>query len=119
MTFASADLRNTGLCCAARVPALWLKTYPSLKPLGAWTRDLLLRIEQLAKWVEDGYPTVFWLSGFTYPSGFLTAVLQTTARKNSIPIDTLSFDFGIVNLEASVRVPAFPGLLTTSTQIHK
>lgn len=29
----------------ARVPAAWLKAYPSLKPLGAWTRDLLARIE--------------------------------------------------------------------------
>ena len=83
----------------ARVPAAWLKTYPSLKPLGSWTRDLLARIEQLAVWVEDTYPKVYWLSGFTYPTGFLTAVLQTTARKNSIPIDTLSFEFSIVNLD--------------------
>ena len=30
---------------------------------------------------------------------FLTAVLQTTARKNSVPIDTLSFEFTIVNME--------------------
>lgn len=83
----------------ARVPAAWLKTYPSLKPLGAWTRDLLTRIEQLAVWVEDTYPKVYWLSGFTYPTGFLTAVLQTTARRNSIPIDTLSFEFSIINLD--------------------
>jgi hypothetical protein len=60
--------------------------------------------------VEDTYPAVFWLSGFTYPSGFLTAVLQTTARKNSIPIDTLSFEYGIVNLEPSVRSLSLPVL---------
>lgn len=83
----------------ARVPGAWLKTYPSLKALGPWTRDLLQRIEQLALWVEGAYPRVYWLSGFTYPTGFLTAVLQTTARKNSIPIDTLSFEFQVVNLD--------------------
>ena len=33
-------------------------------------------------------PRVFWLSGFTYPTGFLTAVLQTTARRNGLAIDT-------------------------------
>ena len=82
-----------------QVPPPWLKTYPSLKGLGAWTRDLLQRIEQLSRWVEDTYPRVYWLSGFTYPTGFLTAVLQTTARKNSVPIDTLSFEFTIVNLD--------------------
>jgi dynein heavy chain len=82
-----------------KVPATWLKTYPSLKPLGAWTRDLLLRIEQLRLWVDDTYPKVYWLGGFTYPTGFLTAVLQTTARKNAVPIDTLSFEYTIVNLD--------------------
>jgi dynein heavy chain, axonemal len=81
------------------VPAAWLKTYPSLKPLGPWTRDLLQRLEQLARWAEDGYPKVYWLSGFTYPTGFLTAVLQTTARRNTIAIDTLSFEYSIVNLD--------------------
>ncbi len=55
---------------------MWLKTYPSLKALGPWTRDLLTRIEQLSRWIGDTYPRVFWLSGFTYPTGFLTAVLQ-------------------------------------------
>lgn len=83
----------------AKVPAVWLKTYPSLKSLGAWTRDLLQRIEQLKKWIDEGYPKVYWLSGFTYPTGFLTAVLQTTARKNSVPIDTLSFEFQVVNMD--------------------
>lgn len=82
-----------------RVPPLWLKTYPSLKPLGSWTRDLLQRIDQLARWAEGTYPPYYWLSGFTYPTGFLTAVLQTTARKNSVPIDTLSFEFAVMHVD--------------------
>jgi dynein heavy chain len=44
------------------------------------------------------------LAGFTYPSCFLTAVLQTTARKNAIPIDTLSFEFSIINLVRRCRL---------------
>ncbi|KAJ9531884.1 hypothetical protein QJQ45_022007, partial [Haematococcus lacustris] len=95
----------------AKVPAAWLKTYPSLKPLGAWTRDLLQRIEQLSQWVTVGYPRVYWLSGFTYPTGFLTAVLQTTARKNGMAIDTLSFEFTIINLdEKEILAPPKEGV---------
>lgn len=62
-----------------------LQAYPSLKPLGAWTRDLVLRVEQISKWATTTHPPVlFWLSGFTFPTGFLTAVLQTAARKNNV-----------------------------------
>lgn len=80
-----------------KIPPAWIKSYPSLKPLGSWTRDLLLRLAELQRWLDSGYPKVYWLSGFTYPTGFLTAVLQTTARKNAIPIDTLSFEFSVIN----------------------
>ena len=100
----------------AKVPPAWLKTFPSLKALGPWTRDLLQRIEQLSKWIEEGYPRVYWLSGFTYPTGFLTAVLQTTARKNSVPIDTLSFEFSIVNLdEKEIMQPPKEGVYVKGT----
>merc|ERR1711924_409133 len=43
----------------------------------------------------------FWLPGFTYPTGFLTAVLQTSARKNGIAIDSLSWEFPIINTPAT------------------
>ena len=56
-----------------------------------------MRLEQIEGWIENGYPRVYWLAGFTYPSCFLTAVLQTTARKNAIPIDTLSFEYSIMD----------------------
>ena len=51
--------------------------------------------------VDDALPKVFWLPSFTYPTGFLTALLQTSARKNGIAIDTLSWEFPIVNQDAS------------------
>ncbi|MED6233128.1 Dynein heavy chain 2, axonemal, partial [Ataeniobius toweri] len=68
----------------ARVPLLWEKAYPSLKPLAAWMRDLCQRVDQFARWAEDVQPPIlFWLSGFTFPNGFLAAVLQSTARQQS------------------------------------
>jgi dynein heavy chain len=79
-----------------RVPAAWGFGYPSLKPLGLWFRDLQARIRQLVGWVQSEMPTVFWLSGFTYPTGFLTALLQTSARKNGLAIDTLEFEFPVL-----------------------
>ena len=37
-----------------RVPPSWSKTYASMKPLAAWTRDLTLRIEFFSEW-SKGY----------------------------------------------------------------
>jgi dynein heavy chain len=87
---------------AGLVPVMWKQAYPSLKPLGLWTSDLCLRVEQLARWSSDGPPKVFWLAGFTFPTGFLTALLQTTARRNGVPIDELSWEFTPSPLEANV-----------------
>ena len=62
-----------------------LQAYPSLKPLASWTRDLCQRMEQFACWATTAHPPVlFWLSGFTFPTGFLTAVLQASARNNKV-----------------------------------
>ena len=79
-----------------RVPSAWAFAYPSLKPLGLWIRDLLARLSQLQKWVTRGLPVAFWLGGFTYPTGFLTAILQTTARSDGLAIDTLEFEYPIL-----------------------
>ncbi|CAE7538086.1 Dnah1, partial [Symbiodinium microadriaticum] len=77
-----------------RVPAGWTaKAYPSLKPLGPWTKDLLLRLNFLQNWIDSGTPSSFWISGFFFPQGFLTAILQNFARKHQMPIDTVSFSF--------------------------
>jgi dynein heavy chain len=84
---------------AAMVPEKWSFCFPSMKALGGWIRDLSDRCEQITVWANVAMPKVFWLSGFTYPTGFLTALLQTTARKSGTAIDTLSWDFPVLNQE--------------------
>lgn len=77
-----------------KVPVGWsAKAYPSLKPLGPWTKDFSLRTQFLENWIQKGTPSSYWISGFFFPQGFLTAILQNYARKHRMPIDTVSFSF--------------------------
>ncbi|XP_040308873.1 dynein axonemal heavy chain 2 [Herpailurus yagouaroundi] len=86
----------------AHVPPLWGKAYPSQKPLASWTRDLATRVEQFELWASRARPPViFWLSGFTFPTGFLTAVLQASARQNNISVDSLSWEFIVSTVDDS------------------
>ncbi|XP_021031708.1 dynein heavy chain 2, axonemal [Mus caroli] len=86
----------------AHVPPLWGKVYPSQKPLASWTRDLAVRVEQFETWASRARPPVlFWLSGFTFPTGFLTAVLQSAARQNNISVDSLSWEFIVSTVDDS------------------
>jgi dynein heavy chain len=81
-------------CFDQRVPAAWTNVaYPSLKPLGPWFKDILQRLDFLQVWIDRGVPYVYWISGFFFPQGFLTASLQNYARKYKYPIDTVSFTF--------------------------
>lgn len=51
-----------------QVPQLWAKAaYPSLKPLGSWVKDLVLRLHFIGRWLKQGKPPSFWLSGFFFP----------------------------------------------------
>jgi len=84
-----------------KVPRQWSFCYPSIKPLGSWMRDLSVRCQQFNDWVEYEMPKVFWLPGFTYPTGFNTALMQTSARQNGIAIDTLSWEFQVITQEPS------------------
>jgi dynein heavy chain len=67
----------------------WAKlAYPSLRSLSSWIFNLLQRVEQLNLWTADlNLPKVVWLSGLFNPQSFLTAVMQTTARRNDWPLD--------------------------------
>ncbi len=39
------------------------------------------------------------MGAFTFPTGFLTAVLQRAARKNNIPIDVLGWEFNVLHMD--------------------
>jgi dynein heavy chain len=88
-----------------RVPEAWT-SYPSLKSLANWFDDLLLRMTTLDKWFKEGPPKAFWISGFFFPQGFLTAVLQRYARATSLPIDTLRYRTHVTEYASLEDVPA-------------
>ena len=75
----------------SKVPTSWSKlAYASLNGLSAWYADLLLRINELQTWTADFIlPVSVWISGFFNPQSFLTAVMQSTARKNELPLDRM------------------------------
>ena len=91
----SADLESMGdAIYDQRVPSILSSAaYPSLKPLSSWFKDFLFRLDFISKWIEHGVPKTFWISGFFFPQGFLTAIIQNFARKYQYPIDTVSFSF--------------------------
>ena len=65
-----------------QVGKLWAqKGFLSLKPLGSWIEDLGFRIRFLNKWIEEGTPISYWMSGFFFPQAFVTGILQNYARK--------------------------------------
>ncbi|XP_012666455.1 dynein heavy chain 6, axonemal [Otolemur garnettii] len=80
-----------------QVPSLWSNTaYPSLKPLGSWVKDLILRTAFVDLWLKRGQPKSYWISGFFFPQGFLTGTLQNHARKYNLPIDELNFKYNMI-----------------------
>ncbi|KAJ3206517.1 Dynein heavy chain 2, axonemal [Entophlyctis luteolus] len=105
----TSDLEETfNAMSDGRVPPVWAKAYFNLKPLASWTRDLVLRIEHFSEWSKGNEPKIFWLGAFTFPTGFLTAILQKTARKNNTPIDILSWEFNVLQLEDDTQIPSAP-----------
>jgi len=94
------ELLDTG-----KVPPLWGSFYLSMKSLGPWMADFLLRIEAIKNWAEGASPPkAFWMGGFCDPIAFSAAVQQTAVRKLGAPYDALIWEFVIINsVESDIK----------------
>ncbi|TMW50187.1 hypothetical protein DOY81_004746 [Sarcophaga bullata] len=74
-----------------QVPPVWTqRAYPSLLGLNNWFIDLCLRLRELETWSTDFVlPSCVWLAGFFNPQSLLTAIMQSTARRNELPLDKM------------------------------
>lgn len=106
----SAELDSMFLAIQnGKVPDNWTNVgYLSMKPLASWFDDLILRCKFMSDWLINGQPNSYWISGFFFPQGFLTGVLQTHARVYKIPIDELQFSFAIQEFEEPEEVEQKP-----------
>lgn len=70
------------------IPDIWRRLSPAtLKTLGNWILFYLQRHQQYLVWVNEHEPDVMWLSGLHIPEAYLTALVQSTCRKNGWPLD--------------------------------
>lgn len=73
-----------------KVPGPWVSAWRTNKALDGWFADVVARTEQLRAWGDSlVMPRSLWLSGMFNPMAFITAVMQTTARKRGWALDNV------------------------------
>jgi len=71
-----------------QIPSIWRSLAPdTLKNLANWMEHFRHRNQQYVDWVETGEPVVTWLSGLHIPESYITALVQSTCRKNHWALD--------------------------------
>ncbi|KAI9009714.1 dynein heavy chain and region D6 of dynein motor-domain-containing protein [Gaertneriomyces semiglobifer] len=70
------------------LPPLWRSLAPQTeKGLGSWINHFERRYQQYSSWVKIGEPVVMWISGLHVPEAYITALVQSTCRKNGWSLD--------------------------------
>ncbi|XP_036382121.1 dynein heavy chain 10, axonemal [Megalops cyprinoides] len=93
-----------------QIPAIWRKLAPdTLKSLGNWMIHFKRRFDQYNSWVNEGEPTVMWLSGLHIPESYLTALVQATCRKNGWPLDRSTLYTQVTQYSTEEEVNEKPG----------
>lgn len=83
-----------------KIPRAWQsRSYPSLKPLASYIRDLCERIAFFRKWIDNGEPRVFWFSAFYFPQGLVGAHIWLYAARHSMDTDLISIRYDITNYD--------------------
>ena len=97
-----------------RTPLLWkTRSYPSLRPLAGYIADQQTRLDFFGDWLMNKPPPTYWLSGFFFTQAFLTGASQNFARRYTIPIDDVVFDFEMKDEEwDGLPVPPKDGVFT-------
>lgn len=82
-----------------RVPQSWVAlAYPSNMELSAWFSDLLMRQRELSAWSQNiCVPPCVWLGGLFNPQSFLTAIMQSMARKHRWPLDRMCLNVDVTS----------------------
>ena len=96
------------------VPALWMGQMSTrvqeVYTLVAWYQDVRRRHEQLANWTAGAIttPLSVWLPGMFNPKAFVTAVMQTYARANRLPLDIMKFMTEVTSMSVEQVTAAAP-----------
>ena len=95
---------------ANTVPARWMAQMSSriqeVYTLAAWFADVVKRHAQLDAWTAGTVvtPLCVWLPGLFNPKAFVTAVMQTYARTNGLPLDVMRFMTDVTDMMSPEEV---------------
>jgi dynein heavy chain len=95
------------------VPKAWITAAgsPSLRSLSSWIDQLGNKAAQLDNWAltdPAAAPKSVWLGGLSNPQAFLTAVLQTAARRNGWALDRTALVTEVTRKTAVDQIDSLP-----------